>query len=89
MNERGGTKWSHRIDPHIDREREWVQTDLLFIGSATAYAEIERPQAPKQLSNATGDVIVTDGRMSVVELANSSSPEDTSVPPSLTTRPSE
>ncbi|MFL6417528.1 MAG: LssY C-terminal domain-containing protein [Bryobacteraceae bacterium] len=26
---RGGTKWSHRIDPHIDRERDWVETDLL------------------------------------------------------------
>lgn len=88
MNERGGTKWSHRIDPHVDREREWVQTDLLFIGSATAYAEVDRPQARKQLSNATGDVIVTDGKMTVVELAKSSTPEDKSVSPSLTTRPS-
>jgi LssY C-terminus len=29
------TKWSHRIDPHVDRERDWVETDLLFIGTAT------------------------------------------------------
>ncbi|HZC35218.1 MAG TPA: LssY C-terminal domain-containing protein, partial [Chthoniobacterales bacterium] len=28
---RGGSKWSHRIDPHVDRERDWVTTDLLFI----------------------------------------------------------
>jgi hypothetical protein len=26
-NERGGTKWSHRIDPHVDRERDWVESD--------------------------------------------------------------
>jgi len=32
--ERKGTKWSHRIDPHVDREREWVETDLLFAGTA-------------------------------------------------------
>jgi LssY-like putative type I secretion system component LssY len=88
-NERGGTKWSHRIDPHVDRERDWVESDLLFIGSATAYAQIDRPRAPKQLSNATGDVIVTDGKMSVVELAKSSAPEDKTVPPALSTRPSE
>jgi hypothetical protein len=88
-NERGGTKWSHRIDPHIDRERDWVESDLLFIGSATAYAQIDRPRAPKQLSNATGDVIVTDGKMSVVELAKSSTPGDKSVAPALNTRPSE
>jgi hypothetical protein len=88
-NERGGTKWSHRIDPHVDRERDWVESDLLFIGSATAYAQIDRPRAPKQLSNATGDVIVTDGKMSVVELAKSSAPEDKTVAPTLSTRPSE
>ena len=68
-NERAGTKWSHRIDPHIDRERDWVETDLLFIGSATSYAEVDRPGAPKNLSNATGDTIVTDGKISVVALA--------------------
>ena len=29
---RAATKWSHRIDPHIDRERDWVESDLLFTG---------------------------------------------------------
>jgi LssY C-terminus len=68
-NSRGGTKWSHRIDPHIDRERDWVETDLLFIGTGVAYAEVDRPNAPKKLANATGDDIVTDGKMCVVQLA--------------------
>jgi hypothetical protein len=68
-SKKAGTKWSHRIDPHVDRERDWVETDLLFAGTGTAYADVERPAAPKKLSNATGDVIVTDGKVSVVQLA--------------------
>jgi hypothetical protein len=66
---RVGTKWSHRIDPHIDRERDWVETDLLYIGTATAYADLDRPAVPKKAANATGDQILTDGKMSVLELA--------------------
>jgi LssY C-terminus len=66
---RAGTKWSHRIDPHIDRERDWVETDLLYIGTATAYADIDRPAVPKKAANATGDQILTDGKMSVLQLA--------------------
>lgn len=68
QNSAGGTKWTHRIDPHVDREREWVQTDLLFVGTGVAYADIDRPTAPKKLSNATGDQIVTDGKISVVQM---------------------
>ena len=80
-NSRGGTKWSHRIDPHIDRERDWVETDLLFVGTATSYADIDRPHAPRAAANATGDDIVTDGKMSVVELAAMKVPtEETSAP---------
>jgi hypothetical protein len=30
---------------------------------------VERPAASKKFSNATGDVIVTDGKVSVVQLA--------------------
>jgi len=65
---RKATKWSHRIDPHIDREREWVETDLLFAGTATSYALVDRPDAPRKTANATGDDILTDGQISVVEL---------------------
>ncbi len=53
----------------MDRERDWVETDLLFVGTAIAYAEVDRPNATRTLSNATGDQIVTDGKMSVVQLA--------------------
>ena len=73
-NSRAGTKWSHRIDPHVDRERDWVASDLLFVGSATAYADVDRPAAPRKIANATGDQIVTDGKMSVVKLVGSRAP---------------
>jgi hypothetical protein len=65
---RKGTKWSHRIDSHIDREREWVETDLLYAGTATSYARIDRPHAPKKAANATGDDLLTDGKISVLVL---------------------
>jgi hypothetical protein len=68
QNSAGGTKWTHRIDPHVDREREWVQTDLLFVGTGVAYAYVDRPTAPKKLGNATGDTIVTDGKIAVVQM---------------------
>jgi len=86
-NERGGTKWSHRIDPHIDRERDWVVSDLLFIGSAASYVDVTRPNAPTRLGNATGDAIVTDGKMSVVELTQGRVPNENQPAPTLTTRP--
>ena len=71
-NSRAKTKWSHRIDPHIDRERDWVETDLLFAGTAIAYLDIDRPAAPRKAANATGDDIVTDGKMTVVALGPAS-----------------
>jgi hypothetical protein len=68
MSSRAATKWTHRIDPHVDRERDWVLTDLLFVGTATAYVDVDRPRAPKSTGNATGDKILTDGKMSVIQL---------------------
>jgi len=44
---RANTKWSHRIDPHIDREREWVGTDLLFVGTAKSYAMVTARALPR------------------------------------------
>ena len=50
-----------------------METDLLFVGTATAYVDVDRPQAPRKAANATGDDIVTDGKMSVVQLADGES----------------
>jgi hypothetical protein len=78
------TKWTHRIDPHIDRERDWIESDLLFAGTATGYQDVQRPNAPKKLQNATGDDIETDGIMTVVQIGPAKpKPEG---PPQLTPR---
>ena len=83
---RAKTKWSHRIDPHIDRERDWVETDLLFAGMADGYVDVDRPHAPRQAANATGDDIVTDGKMSVVQLVSVKAPAEGTDGPVLTPR---
>jgi hypothetical protein len=84
---RANSKWGHRIDPHVDREREWIETDLLYAGTATSYALVDRPHAPKTTANATGDVITTDGQLSVLELG-ATKPNIINPPtPVLQTRP--
>jgi hypothetical protein len=55
----------------VDRERDWIQSDLLFSGIAIAYDDVDRPHAPKKASNATGDDIVTDGKITIVDLGTS------------------
>jgi hypothetical protein len=65
----GGTKWYHRIDPRIDRERAKIATDLSFAGAVTGQALAEREDLPRDLRNATGDRLETDGRILVLELA--------------------
>lgn len=57
----------HRVDPQIDRERAKVVNDLLFTGKVRGLALVERPGAPKNGQNATGDDFLTDGRMAVLE----------------------
>lgn len=78
-SKRANTKWSHRIDSHVDRERDWVATDLLFIAPEISYVDIDRPAAPHKIANATGDDIVTDGKISVLNLTAVKPPETTPV----------
>jgi hypothetical protein len=86
---RAHTKWGHRIDPHVDREREWIETDLLYAGTATSYALVDRPHVPKTAGNATGDVITTDGQISIVELGTTKPNILNPTTPALQTRPTE
>jgi hypothetical protein len=86
---RANTKWGHRIDPHVDREREWIETDLLYAGTATSYALVDRPHVPKTASNGTGDVITTDGQLSIVELGITKPNLLTPTTPVLQTRPAQ
>jgi LssY C-terminus len=65
---REGTQWIHRIDSRIDRERAKVINDLFFTGLVKEYALVDRPSAPRESMNATGDRLETDGKMAVLVL---------------------
>jgi hypothetical protein len=56
----------HKIDPQIDRERAKVVDDLLLTGMVKSLALVDRPAVPKESANATGDKLVTDGKMAVI-----------------------
>jgi hypothetical protein len=56
----------HRIDSRIDRERAKVVSDLLYTGQVKSLAIVDRPEVPKKSQNATGDDLITDGRMAVL-----------------------
>jgi len=80
-NSKKGTKWGHRIDPHVDRERDWIQTDLLYNEMATGYAYVSRPNAPKKTANGTGDEMLTDGDVAVLQLGHPKTPNRETLPP--------
>ncbi len=56
----------HKVDTQIDRERAKVVNDLLFTGLVRGLSLVEREDVPKNLFNATGDALETDGRMAVI-----------------------
>jgi hypothetical protein len=56
----------HRVDSSIDKERAKVVEDLLFTGMIRSLALVDRPEIPTDATNATGDVLKTDGRMAVL-----------------------
>ena len=57
----------HKIDSNIDRERSKVGNDLLFTSKPKSLGLVYRPNVPKDASNATGDKLLTDGKMLVLE----------------------
>ena len=59
----------HKIDSDIDRERAKVVADLRFTGKVSEVFMIERPGVPRETKNATGDALITDGKIAVVVLA--------------------
>jgi hypothetical protein len=56
----------HTIDPQIDKERTKIVHDLTFTGLVSLSALAERPHVPRETTNATGDRMITDGRMAVL-----------------------
>jgi hypothetical protein len=60
--------FTHKIDSNIDRERSKVVNDLLFTQAVKALALVDRPNIPQNITNATGDKLITDGKIAVMEL---------------------
>jgi LssY-like putative type I secretion system component LssY len=58
----------HKVDSQIDRERSKVLYDLLLTGKVKNSFLVDRPAVPKESSNATGDKLITDGKMAVLVL---------------------
>lgn len=56
----------HKIDSNIDHERAKVVNDLLYTGAVKGLSLVGRPVVPTKGYNATGDQILTDGRMAVL-----------------------
>lgn len=71
---RRGKAVSHRIDAEIDEERDKVADDLAFSNCGNVLDWVDRPDFPRSAHNATGDPIVTDGRMAVIQLNSCSDP---------------
>lgn len=59
--------FTHKIDSNIDNERAKVVNDLAFSGYVKAFALVPRANIPPNISNATGDVLKTDGKMAALQ----------------------
>jgi opacity protein-like surface antigen len=58
----------HLIDSHIDNERAKVVNDLIFTGCVSNVQLVARPWIPKDAKNGTGEDLITDGRIAVLQL---------------------
>ena len=65
---RSGMPLTHRIAPEIDRERDKVVHDLQFAECVGLFDWMERPEVSREMHNATGDRMTTDGRLAVIHL---------------------
>ncbi len=59
--------FTHGIDSHIDIERSKVSNDMVFTGDVKGIALVSRASVGPDLSNATGDKLITDGKIAVLE----------------------
>lgn len=67
----------HLIDTHIDNERAKVVNDLIFTGCVSNVQLVARPSIPKDAKNGTGEDLITDGRVAVLELNDCHAPLNT------------
>ncbi len=60
--------FTHAIDSNIDAERAKVVADLLYTKRVQGISLVQRSSVPQNVTNATGDKLITDGRIAVLEL---------------------
>jgi hypothetical protein len=58
----------HTIEPRVDLERSKIVDDLTFTGLARLASLIDRESVPHESRNATGDSMVTDGKIAVLSI---------------------
>ncbi len=58
----------HLIDSNIDNERAKVVNDLIYTGCVSGVQLVTRPWLPADAKNGTGEDLITDGRIAVLEL---------------------
>jgi opacity protein-like surface antigen len=76
----------HLIDSHIDNERAKVVNDLIFTGCVSNVQLVARSWIPKDAKNGTGEDLITDGRIAVLQLNDCRSSQDPIPEPGSTLR---
>jgi opacity protein-like surface antigen len=66
----------HVIDTFIDNERAKIVNDLVFTGCVDAAELIPRPWVPIDARNATGEPLITDRQIAVLQLNRCANPKD-------------
>ena len=68
----------HLVDTHIDNERAKVVNDMMFTGCVTGVELVTRPWVPKDAANGTGEELITDGKIAVMQLNDCRHPQEES-----------
>jgi opacity protein-like surface antigen len=66
----------HLIDHNIDSERAKVVNDLIYTGCVSGVQLVTRPWLPRHPQNGTGEDLITDGRIAVLQLNGCEDPLD-------------
>ena len=80
-------RFIHHIDPNIDEERTKIVRDLTLTGCVDAVYLAPRPEIPRVLENATGDMFRTDGDIAIVRLKDCDPPPTIAAGATLPYRP--
>jgi len=80
---RPGQALTHRIEQDIDLERDKIVRDLEFTTCTSLVNWWDRPGTPNNAHNATGDPMITDGRVAIVQLTECAAPRGIDEAPQL------